>query len=130
MAEPIIKPIVAIAGSTLSFLFGGWSSLLEALVAFVILDYITGLIAAYINQDLSSEQGLKGIFKKIFIFAMVAVGNVLDMTLGSEPFIREAVIIFYIINETISIIENAHRANIPIPEKLKKGISILKEKKK
>ncbi|MBU9713300.1 phage holin family protein [Bacillus tamaricis] len=120
--------MLALGGGILSFMFGNWTTLLGVLVAFVILDYITGLIAAYLNGDLNSEHGLKGIAKKVFIFAMVSVGNFVDIALGSEPFIREVVIIFYISNEVISILENAGKAGIPVPQKLKKAIKILQEK--
>lgn len=130
LTETVFKTIFAIGGGLVSFIFGGWTTLLGVLLSIVILDYITGLIVAYIQGNLSSNQGLKGIAKKVVIFALVSVGNIIDIILGSSPFIREAVIIFYIINEVISIVENTGKAGVPIPDKLKKGIKIFKEKSK
>ncbi len=122
-----LKSGLAIGGGIVSFMFGGWTMMLGVLIALVVLDYITGLTASYIKGDLSSKHGLKGIAKKVIIFAMVSVGNFIDIALGSGPFVREAVIIFYVTNEIISVVENVGRAGVPIPEKLRKGIKILKK---
>ncbi|WP_416149892.1 holin family protein [Salipaludibacillus sp. HK11] len=110
-------------------MYGTWSSLLTILVAVVVLDYLTGIISAWINESLNSQYGLKGIATKVLIFSLVSVGHFVDMLLGNGPFIREVVIIFYITNELISIIENAGKAGLPLPRKLSKAVKVLKEKK-
>ncbi len=91
-----------------------------ALVTFVVIDYLTGLMVAVLEKKLSSEVGFRGIFKKVLIFVMVGIGNIVDVHLiknGSA--IRTAVIFFYISNEGISIIENSAKIGLPVPQKLK-----------
>jgi len=127
MIENVFKTIVSVMGATLSFIFGSWSTLFGILLTVVVLDYITGIISAWINGKLSSDHGRKGIIKKVYIFAIVAVGHMIDLLLGNEPFIRDVTTFFYITNELISILENTGRAGIPLPKKLKKAIEILKE---
>ncbi len=126
-AESIFKSIVAIGGGAASYLFGGWSSLLEILLAFVIIDYITGFVAAGIEGKLASEVGLKGIAKKVFIFVMVAVAHLADQTAGTQ-IIRDAAIFFYLANELLSIIENSGRIGLPVPPIISHAVEILKEK--
>lgn len=129
MIENLLKSTVAIIGAIVSFMFGTWSTLLAMLVVAVVLDYFTGLIAAWINGKLNSNFGGKGIAKKVIIFVLVSVGHMGDMLMGNGPFIREAIIFFYVTNELISIIENAGRAGVPLPKKLTKTIEVLKEKR-
>ena len=126
-AESIFKSIVAIGGGAASCLFGGWSSLLEILLAFVIIDYITGFVAAGIEGKLASEVGLKGIAKKVFIFVMVAVAHLADQAAGTQ-IIRDAAIFFYLANELLSIIENSGRIGLPVPPIISHAVEILKEK--
>lgn len=100
-----------------------------ALITFVVIDYITGLMVAVLEHKLSSEVGFKGIFKKVLIFILVGIGNMIDVYLfknGSA--IRTAVIFFYVSNEGISIIENAVKIGLPVPEKLKDILEQLKSK--
>ena len=107
-------------GGWLGWLLGGFDGLALALVVFVSIDYITGLMAAFIKKKLSSEIGAKGIFKKILIFVLVGIGHIIDsQVLGSGSAIRTAVIFFYLSNEGISILENVAFIGVPIPEKLK-----------
>ncbi|UYL94164.1 holin [Geobacillus phage vB_GthS_PK5.2] len=116
-------------GGIIGYLWGGWNTLLGILLAFVIIDYITGFIAAGAEGKLSSEVGFKGIAKKILIFVLVAVAHLLDEALGgNNDIFRDAVIFFYLANELLSIIENAGRAGLPIPEVLKNAVEILKGK--
>lgn len=128
MLETSLKAGVGIVGAAMSFLYGGWSMLLQILVAFIVLDYITGLMSAWVSGELKSSVGLKGIAKKVFIFVMVAVGHLVDMALGNGPLVREAVIFFYIANEILSITENAGKAGIPVPAKISNAVEILKGK--
>ena len=106
-------------GGVMGWLFGGFDGFLYALIAFVVIDYITGVLAAIYTKQLSSEVGFKGIAKKVMIFLLVAIGNIIDVEiLKAGAVLRTAVIFFYISNEGISIIENAARLELPIPEKL------------
>ena len=107
-------------GGWLGWVLGGWDGFLYALVTFVVIDYLTGVMLAILEKRLSSEVGARGIFKKVLIFAMVAVGHIIDaqvITNGSA--VRTAVIFFYLSNEGISILENAAKIGLPIPERLK-----------
>ena len=116
-------------GGWLGWVLGGWDGFLYALVVFVITDYLTGLMAAAVEKKLSSEIGFKGIFRKGLIFMLVGIGHILDTkVIGDGSVLRTAVIFFYISNEGISIIENAGRIGLPIPEKLKAVLDQLKTK--
>lgn len=114
------KIIFTAIGGSIGYFLGGFDGLIFAIVAFVIIDYITGLMAAVIEKKLSSEIGFKGIFKKVLIFILVGIGHTIDFYLiekGSA--VRTAVIFFYLSNEGLSIIENASRIGLPVPEQLK-----------
>ena len=101
-----LQLIFTAIGGYLGYILGGLDSFLYALVAFVVIDYLTGVMAAIVERRLSSEIGFKGIFKKVLIFTMVAIGNILDSKIiGDGSTIRTAVIFFYLSNEGISIIE-------------------------
>jgi toxin secretion/phage lysis holin len=124
-----VQIIFAAIGGWLGWLLGGWDGFLYALVAFVVIDYLTGLMAAAVEKKLSSEVGFRGIFKKILIFMLVGIGSILDrQIIGDGSVLRTAVIFFYISNEGISIIENAGRIGLPIPQKLKDILEQLKTK--
>ncbi|WP_253275570.1 phage holin family protein [Rossellomorea aquimaris] len=117
-------------GAMILNLFGEWNSLLTILLIAVILDYFTGMIASGIEGKLSSKFGLKGIGRKVLIFALVTVAHLIDTILTNQHFIRNATIIFYLCNEMISIIENVGRAGVPVPEFLRKAVEVLKKKSK
>lgn len=111
---------LATIGGFLGWFLGGLDGLLYALVAFVVLDYITGVMLAVLEKKLSSEIGAKGIFKKVLIFTLVGIGHIIDShIIGDGSVIRTAVIFFYLSNEGISILENASKIGLPIPQKLK-----------
>ncbi len=115
-----LQLIFTAIGGYLGYILGGLDGFLYALIVFVLIDYITGLMAAIIEHKLSSEIGFKGIFKKVLIFTMVAIGNILDSKIiGDGSTIRTAVIFFYLSNEGISIIENSVIIGLPVPHKLK-----------
>ncbi|MGD6774042.1 phage holin family protein [Sutcliffiella horikoshii] len=118
---------VSFVGSMASFLYGGFSSLLLFLIIFVVVDYLTGIMAAYVEKRLSSRVGFKGIAQKVFIFALVSIAHVLDIILGAN-LIKDVTILFYLVNEFISIMENASRIGVPIPNILKKVIDAIKKK--
>jgi toxin secretion/phage lysis holin len=126
----IFKYIVAVGGSFITYLFGGWTALIQILLAFVVIDYITGVLAAAISGKLNSNIGLKGIAKKVFIFIIVACGHLVDNAIGTQNIVRDAAIYFYIANELLSILENAGEIGLPVPDILKKSIDTLKGKEK
>ena len=116
-------------GGFIGWFLGGFDGFLYALVAFVALDYITGVMRAVLEKRLSSEIGAKGIFKKVLIFSLVGIGHIIDSKIiGDGSVIRTAVIFFYLSNEGVSILENASMIGLPIPEKLKDILVQLKEK--
>ena len=115
-----IQVIFAAVGGWLGWFLGGCDGLLYALLAFVVIDYITGVMCAVVDKKLSSAVGFKGIFKKVLIFAVVGIGHILDtQIIGTGSVLRTAVIFFYLSNEGVSLIENAGHLGLPIPEKLK-----------
>lgn len=121
-----IQMILTVMGGYIGYFLGGWDGFLYALVAFVVIDYITGLMVAVLEKRLSSEAGFRGIFKKVVLFSLVAVGHIIDTKLiQSEGVIRTAVIFFYLSNEGISILENTAKIGLPVPEKLKEVLSQL-----
>ncbi|MDY3368951.1 phage holin family protein, partial [Zhenhengia yiwuensis] len=102
-----IQMMFATVGCFLGWFLGGVDGFMYALVTFVVLDYVTGLMVAILEQRLSSEVGFKGIFKKVIIFILVGAGHMIDyQVIGNGSAIRTAVVFFYIANEGISIIEN------------------------
>lgn len=124
----LIKGIFTAIGGYLGYVLGGHDSFLYALIAFVVIDYLTGVMLAIIKKEVSSEIGFKGIFKKVMIFLMVAIGHTVDAYLiKNGGAIRTAVIFFYISNEGISILENSANIGLPIPEKLKDMLIQLKD---
>ena len=115
-----VQMFFAAVGGWLGWFLGGCDGLLYALVAFVAVDYVTGVLCAVADRKLSSEVGFKGIAKKALIFLLVGMANVLDVqVIGSGCVLRTAVIFFYISNEGVSLVENAARLGLPVPEKLK-----------
>lgn len=127
--ENVIKYISAVFGAVISFAFGGWSTLLSILLAFVVIDYVSGFVAAGIEGKLNSSNGMRGIAKKVAVFFVVAVAHMMDVALGYDGHIlRDATIFFFLANEALSILENAGRIGVPVPGALKKAIDILNEK--
>lgn len=126
---------IGIVGSFLASLFGGWSAALNTLLIFMGIDFLTGLIVAGIfhrskkteNGNLESRAGWKGLCRKGVTLLIVLIACRLDLMLGSN-FIRDAVVIAFVCNETISIIENAGLMGVPIPQVIVKSIEVLKKK--
>lgn len=124
--EQLFKTITAVAGGAASYLWGGWSAILQALLLFVAVDYFTGIMAAGKQGKLSSQVGFWGIFSKVSIFLVVAVAHMVDQVLGDGHMFRDSAITFYLCNEGLSILENAGKLNAPIPDFLKRAIEALK----
>ena len=107
-------------GGWLGYFLGGCDGLLYALIAFVVIDYITGVMCAINDKTLSSEVGFRGICRKVLIFLLVGIANILDVqVIGTGSVLRTAVIFFYISNEGVSLLENAAHLGLPVPEKIK-----------
>ena len=116
----MIQVVFTMLGGWIGYFVGGCDGLLYALLAFVVIDYITGMMCAIADRKLSSEVGFKGICRKVLIFLLVGIANVLDVNvIGTGSVLRTAVIFFYISNEGVSLLENAAHLGLPIPEKLK-----------
>lgn len=115
-----IQLIFAATGGWLGYFLGGCDGLLVALVVFAVVDYITGVMCAVADKNLSSAVGFKGICRKILIFLLVGLANILDaQIIGTGSVLRTAVIFFYISNEGVSLLENAAHLGLPIPGKIK-----------
>lgn len=126
----VIQCGFAAMGGFFGWVMGGFDGFLYALIVFVAADYLTGLMAAFVEKKLSSEVGFKGILKKVVIFCLVAVGHIVDMhIIQAGSALRTAVIFFYLSNEGISILENASRIGLPVPEKLKAVLEQLRKEK-
>ena len=115
-----IQLIFTAIGGWLGYFLGGCDGLLYALIAFVVIDYITGVMCAINDKTLSSEVGFRGICRKVLIFLLVGIANILDMqVIGTGSVLRTAVIFFYISNEGVSLLENAAHLGLPVPKKIK-----------
>ena len=114
-----IQLVFAVIGGWLGWFLGECDGLMYALIAFVIADYVTGVICAVSDKRLSSEVGFKGICRKVLIFVLVGMANILDMhVIGTGCVLRTAVLFFYISNEGVSVLENAGHLGLPVPAKL------------
>lgn len=127
--DNVFKNIMAAVCTLISFLFGDMEGMLIALIALIILDYISGVIAAAVEKRLSSEVGAKGIAKKIFMLLIVALANIVDINvIGDGHVLKTVTVVFYICNECISLIENAGRIGVPVPKKLLDVLEQLRDK--
>lgn len=124
-----IQFVFAGIGGWLGWFLGGCDGLLYALLAFVVVDYITGVMCAIADHSLSSEVGFKGICRKVLIFLLVGIANILDVqVIGTGSVLRTAVVFFYISNEGISLLENAGHLGLPIPAKMKEVLEQLHDR--
>lgn len=115
-----IQIVFAAVGGWLGWFLGGCDGLLYALLAFVVVDYVTGIMCAVVDKKLSSAVGFKGIFKKVLIFTLVGIANIVDVqVLGTPGVLRTAVIFFYLSNEGVSMLENAAHLGLPVPDAIK-----------
>ena len=104
-------------GGFIGWFLGGFDGFLYALIAFAVIDYITGVMCAISDKKLSSEVGFKGICRKVLIFVLVGIGNLVDVyVLGEAGVLRTAVIFFYLSNEGVSLLENSAHLGLPIPQ--------------
>jgi len=122
------KAIFAVGATLLQFLFGGWSLPLQILVAFIVIDYVSGVVAAFVGQRLDSRVGVRGIARKVGFLVLVAVAHLLDVGTGMEaPILQTATTWFLIANEGISITENLGEIGVPIPQSLQEALRRLRD---
>lgn len=115
-----MQMVFAAVGGWLGYFLGGCDGLLIALVVFAVVDYVTGVMCAINDKKLSSEVGFRGICRKVLIFFLVGMANILDVqVIGTGSVLRTAIIFFYLSNEGVSLVENAAHLGLPVPEKLK-----------
>ncbi len=124
-----IQMTIAVIGGWIGYFVGGVDGLMTALLVLMVLDYVTGIMCAVVDRQLSSAIGFKGIFKKVLVIMLVGVAHIVDVyVVRSGEALRSAVICFYLSNEGVSVLENAGRLGLPIPEKLKAILSQLHDK--
>lgn len=119
---------ISVIGCAVGYFIGNIDGLLISLLIFAVTDYITGVAAAFFKKKLSSKVGFKGIAKKILIFIMVGIANIIDVNVIGQPALRTATIFFYLSNECLSIIENSVAIGLPVPEKFKQVLEQIKQK--
>lgn len=125
----IIQLAISAIGGWLGWFLGGCDGLMYALIAFVVIDYITGIMCAITDKALSSSVGFKGICRKVLILLMVGIAHILDVNIiGSGSVLRTAAVFFYISNEGISILENSAHLGLPFPSKLKEVLEQLHDR--
>ena len=124
-----VQVVFTAIGGWLGWFLGGCDGLMYALIAFVVVDYITGIMCAIVDKKLSSEVGFKGICKKVLIFLMVGMANILDVNvIGTGSVLRTAAIFFYLSNEGVSLLENAAHLGLPVPGAIKEVLEQLHER--
>ena len=129
--DNVIKSISAALGAVGGFLFGQLNGLFYAVIAMMAIDYITGVVVAVLDKNLSSEVGFRGLVKKLFILVLIAVAHIIDaQVIGTGAALMTAVMLFFIANEGISILENAAALGLPIPQKLRDVLEQLRDKDK
>lgn len=115
-----LQMAITAIGGWLGYFLGGMDGLLTALIVFMTLDYVTGIMCAIVDKKLSSAVGFRGIFKKMLIVLLVGVAHIVDLhVVGAGNALRSAVVCFYLSNEGVSLLENAAHLGLPIPVKLK-----------
>ena len=125
----LIQAVFAVLGGWVGFFLGGNDGLVYALIAFVVIDYLTGVMCAVSDKKLSSAVGFKGICRKVLIFLLVGIANLLDLyVIGTGSVLRTAVIFFYISNEGVSLLENAAHLGLPVPAQMKAVLEQLHER--
>ena len=124
-----VQGVFTAIGGWLGWFLGGCDGLMYALIAFVVVDYITGIMCAIVDKKLSSEVGFKGICKKVLIFLLVGMANILDVNIiGSGSVLRTAAIFFYLSNEGASLLENAAHLGLPVPNAMKEVLQQLHDR--
>lgn len=124
-----VQAVFVAVGGWLGWFLGGCDGLLYTLIAFAVVDYVTGVMCAITDKRLTSKVGFKGICRKVLMFLLVGIANILDMqVIGAGSVLRTAIIFFYISNEGVSLLENAGRLGLPIPQKMKDVLAQLHDR--
>lgn len=124
--EKYFNAIVAVLATFFTYIFGSWDLALQVLIVFMVLDYGTGVLYAFLNNQLNSEVGFKGLVKKLMILVVLIIGVMLDRIVGTGTWVfRTLVCYFYIANEGISLLENVGNIGIPIPNKIRNALEQL-----
>lgn len=123
-----VKYVAATIAGVISNFLGGWDIMLQVLLGFVVLDYITGVVAAAFEKKLDSSVGFKGIARKVLLFVPIGIAYQLDVLLGQEQILRNIAVWFYVVNEGLSVMENLGRAGVPLPDALINALQQLKSK--
>ena len=127
--ESVAKTVIAALGTAATYLWGGWDAVFTALVVLACMDYVTGWAAAWVHGRLSSDVGRRGIARKVGMFVVVAVCNILDQLGGlGEPILRTVAIWWYIGNEALSVVENLSEIGVPIPGRLRQALAVLRDR--
>lgn len=127
-SRTVAQSALAVVGTVATYLWGGWDAVLMALVVMVVMDYATGITASWVRGRLDSEVGRRGVARKVGIFVVVALANVIDGTGGlGEPILRTVTAWFYIGAEAISVLENLGDIGVPIPARLRQALARLRE---
>ena len=121
-----ISNFFAVVGGVIVYLLGGWDILISTLIILMCLDFATGYLKGYYNKNLSSQTGIKGIIKKVCILIIVSVAVMCEKI--GIPAMREMTIMFFVVNEALSILENASEIGLPIPDQIKNSLARLREK--
>lgn len=122
--EAIVKSVSTGAGAMIGYFFGEWSVMINLLLMLVIVDWVTGWAAAWINGELKSRTGYRGIARKVAIFVMITIAHFIDKAVGDLHYFQDAVIFFYLANELLSVIENMGRMGVPMPKVLRHAVKI------
>lgn len=129
--RPALQSTVTLVGTVATYLWGGWDAVLIALVVFACLDYASGWAASWVGRRLSSDVGRRGIAKKVGMFAIVALCNVLDNLGGlGEPILRSVATWWYLGNEALSIVENLSEIGVPVPARLRDALAVLRDRER
>lgn len=125
--KELVCSVLSMAATGILYLLGGWDVALACLIVAIILDYISGIIKAYVNKDLSSKIGFEGLLKKVGVLLIVMLAVLVDKITGETGAIRTLVIYYFVANEGLSILENLALAGVPIPESIKNALKVLKD---
>lgn len=128
--KEISNSIISVVCTGLIFLLGGIDVALSCLLIAIILDYVTGLIKAFVTKELSSKIGIRGIVKKVSILFIVMLAVLIDKVTGETGAIRTLVIYYFVANEGLSVLENLGQAGVPIPQSIKKALKVMKKENK
>lgn len=128
--KEISNSIIAVICTGLIYLLGGLDVALTCLLIAIVLDYVSGLIKAFVTKNLSSKIGVKGIIKKVSILLIVMLAVLIDRVTGETGSIRTLVIYYFVANEGLSILENLGQAGVPIPQSIKKALKVMKKENK